>query len=127
MKPILQWACRELHDGWVMIGVDVDLSTPEQPETLLGLRRAVHPFQFDELENPVMGFTAVISEMDKTIRRAAGMDAPDHSSSRACAFLDDPEVYAYQAGRASIRPKAISVDNMRELADASQRMHGRGA
>src|SRR3546814_850602 len=32
----------------------LDLSTPEQPECMLGLRRAVHPFQFDELDNPVV-------------------------------------------------------------------------
>ncbi len=86
MKPLLQWACRELNNGWVMIGVDVDLSAPEEPECMLGLRRAVHPFQFDEAENPVMEFTAVISEMDKQIRRGAGMGAPDLSVSRAGAF-----------------------------------------
>lgn len=56
MKPLLQWACRELNNGWVMIGVDVDLSTPEEPECMLGLRRAVHPFHFDEAENPVIAF-----------------------------------------------------------------------
>lgn len=86
MKPILQWACRELNNGWVMIGVDVDLSTPEEPECMLGLRRAVHPFQFDEAESPVIAFKKVIAEMDKQIRRGAGIGAPDHSISRACAF-----------------------------------------
>ncbi len=86
MKPLLKWACRELNDGWVMIGVDVDLSSPEQPECMLGLRRAVHPFQFDESENPVIAFTAVISEMDKQIRRGCGVSALTHSASRACAF-----------------------------------------
>lgn len=86
MKPILQWACRELNDGWVMIGVDVDLSAPDEPESMLGLRRAVHPFQFDEAANPVMEFTAVISEMNNQIRRGCGVGAPTHSASRACAF-----------------------------------------
>lgn len=86
MKPLLQWACRELNDGWVMIGVDVDLSSPGEPEMLMGLRRAVHPFQFDEAENPVMAFTAVISEMDFLIRRGCGVSAEPHSPSRARAF-----------------------------------------
>ena len=86
MKPLLQWACRELNDGWVMIGVDVDLSSPEQPECMMGLRRAVHPFQFDEAANPAIAFAAVISEMDFLIRRAAGMGATTHPASRARAF-----------------------------------------
>ncbi|UZD96254.1 hypothetical protein LOY64_04400 [Pseudomonas corrugata] len=85
-KPVMQWACRELHDGWVMIGVDIDLSTPDQPECLLGLRRAVHPFQFDEMVDPVMGFTAVISEMTEIIGRVGRVDAPPSAASRACAF-----------------------------------------
>lgn len=86
MKPLLKWSCRDLNDGWVMIGVDVDLSSPEQPECMLGMRRAVHPFHFDEAENPVMEFTAVISEMDCRIRKAVGVDAQPHSASRAHAF-----------------------------------------
>lgn len=86
MKPLLKWSCRELNDGWVMIGVDVDLSGPDEPESLLGLRRAVHPFQFDEAENPVMAFTAVISEMDNQIRKGCGVGATTHSASRAHAF-----------------------------------------
>jgi len=86
MKPLLKWACRELNDGWVMIGVDVDLSAPGEPECLLGLRRAVHPFHFDVAENPVMEFTAVISEMDNRIRKGCGVSAVAHSASRACAF-----------------------------------------
>lgn len=86
MKPILKWACRELHDGWVMIGVDMDLSTPEQPEYMVGLRRAVRPFHFDELASPVMGLKAVISEMDEFMRRAVAASAPDRSASRVCAF-----------------------------------------
>lgn len=86
MNPLLKWSCRELCDGWVMIGVDVDLSGPDEPECLLGLRRAVHPFHFDEAENPVMAFTAVISEMDKQVRKGCGVGAETHSGSRACAF-----------------------------------------
>ncbi|KAA8560568.1 hypothetical protein FX985_00618 [Pseudomonas extremaustralis] len=86
MNPLLKWSCRELNDGWVMIGVDVDLSSPEQPECMMGLRRAVHPFQFDEAENPVMEFTAVITEMDKQIRKGCGVGAQPPSASRACAF-----------------------------------------
>ena len=86
MKPLLMWSCRELNDGWVMIGVDVDLSAPGEPEMLLGLRRAVHPFQFDEANDPVIAFTAVISEMDYRIRKGVGIGAQDHSVSRACAF-----------------------------------------
>lgn len=86
MKPLLQWACRELNDGWVMIGVDVDLSAPGEPEMLMGLRRAVHPFQFDEAENPVMEFIAVITEMDFLIRRGCGVSAQPHFASRARAF-----------------------------------------
>lgn len=68
-KHILQWACRELCDGWVMIGVDVDLSAPGEPEALLGYRRAIHPFHFDECTNPVMEFTAVIAEMNYRVTR----------------------------------------------------------
>ncbi|WP_339479100.1 hypothetical protein [Pseudomonas sp. RL_5y_Pfl2_73] len=86
MKPILKWACRELDNGWVMIGVDVDLSTPEEPECMLGLRRAVHPFHFEEMDSPVMGLKAVISEMDEFMRRAVAASAPDRSASRVCAF-----------------------------------------
>lgn len=86
MKPLLKWSCRELADGWVMIGVDVDLSSPDEPECMIGLRRAVHPFQFDEAENSVIAFGGVISEMDKRMRKAVGMGAPTHSASRACAF-----------------------------------------
>ncbi|UNM20891.1 hypothetical protein K0P33_05385 [Pseudomonas sp. ArH3a] len=86
MKPLLKWSCRELNDGWVMIGVDVDLSSPEEPEVLMGLRRAVHPFQFDEANDPVIAFAAVISEMDVLIRRGAGVGPTTHPTSRACAF-----------------------------------------
>ncbi|NMX27090.1 hypothetical protein HBO14_11190 [Pseudomonas sp. WS 5406] len=86
MKLIMKWSCRELNDGWVMIGVDVDLSGPGEGECMMGLRRAVHPFHFDEANHPVIAFSAVISEMDNRMRKAVGMGAPTHSGSRACAF-----------------------------------------
>lgn len=86
MKPLLKWSCRELNDGWVMIGVDVDLSGPDEPESLLGLRRAVHPFHFDEAESPVIAFEAVITEMDNQIRKGCGVGATTDSASRAHAF-----------------------------------------
>lgn len=87
-KPVMQWACRELVDGWVMIGVDVDLSAPDEPEALLGYRRAVHPFQFDESDSPVMDFEFVIAEMTYRVTRGLeGVgDAQPNSASRAHAF-----------------------------------------
>jgi len=87
-KPIMQWACRELCDGWVMIGVDVDLSAPGEPEALLGYRRAIHPFHFDECTNPVMTFATVIAEMTYRVTRGLeGVgDAQPDSASRAHAF-----------------------------------------
>lgn len=87
-KPVMQWACRELAEGWVMIGVDVDLSGPGEPEALLGYRRAIHPFHFDECTDPVMEFGAVIAEMTKAVLwgvQGVGGAQPD-SASRACAF-----------------------------------------
>lgn len=87
-KPVMQWACRELAEGWVMIGVDVDLSAPNEPEALLGYRRAVHPFHFDDAVDPVMEFTAVIAEM--TYRMGRGLDwgqgAQPDPASRARTF-----------------------------------------
>ncbi|MGH8387652.1 MAG: hypothetical protein ACRESJ_19550 [Pseudomonas sp.] len=87
-KPVMQWACRKLVDGWVMIGVDVDLSQPGEPEALLGYRRAVHPFHFDESDSPVMDFEFVIAEM--TYRMNKGLegaeDAQRFSASRARTF-----------------------------------------
>lgn len=85
-KPVMQWACRELAEGWVMIGVDVDLSAPGQPEALLGYRRAIHPFHFDECSEPVMAFRAVIAEMTYRIMRGVGEGAKLDYASRACAF-----------------------------------------
>ena len=85
-KPIMKWACRELVDGWVMIGVDVDLSAPGEPEALLGYRRAVHPFHFDESTDPVMDFKRVISEMTYVMGRGLGVEVHTLSASRARAF-----------------------------------------
>lgn len=87
-KPVMQWACRELVDGWVMIGVDVDLSAPGEPEALLGYRRAIHPFQFDESDSPVKDFEFVIAEMTYRVTRGLeGVgDAQPNSASRAHAF-----------------------------------------
>ena len=79
-------ACSPLEDGWVLLAVDVNLAHPEQPEALLGYRRAVHPFQFDEALEPVVGFCLVISEMMEVIERGAGIAAQSHSASRARAF-----------------------------------------
>jgi hypothetical protein len=87
-KKTMQWACRELIDGWVMIGVDVDLSAPGEPEALLGYRRAIHPFHFDECTDPKAEFSLVIAEM--TYRMNRGLegvgDAPPLSASRARTF-----------------------------------------
>ncbi|WP_139834803.1 hypothetical protein [Pseudomonas sp. B15(2017)] len=87
-KPTMQWACRELAEGWVMIGVDVDLSAPGQPESLLGYRRAVHPFHFDESDDPVMSFQSVIAEMTYRMYRGLEIeaDAQLHPASRARTF-----------------------------------------
>lgn len=85
-KPIMKWACRELVDGWVMIGVDVDLSAPGEPEALLGYRRAVHPFHFDESDDPVIEFKRVISEMTYVMGRGLGVEVHTLSASRARAF-----------------------------------------
>lgn len=86
--PVMQWACRELADGWVMIGVDVDLSVPGDAESLLGYRRAIHPFHFDECIDPVMAFTTVIAEMTYRITRGLEgvADAQPHPASRAHTF-----------------------------------------
>jgi hypothetical protein len=87
-KPVMQWACRELIDGWVMIGVDVDLSQPGEPEALLGYRRAIHPFHFDECTSPITEFTCVIAEMTYRVTRGLeGVgDTQPFSVSRARTF-----------------------------------------
>lgn len=87
-KPILQWACRELCGGWMMIGVDVDLSAPGEPEALLGYRRAIRPDHFDECKNSQAVFCEVVAEMTDRIQMGLGESerAQTQSASRACAF-----------------------------------------
>ena len=48
--PPLIWSTHKLADGWVLLCVDASLELPGEPEALLGYRRAVHPFDFDEAE-----------------------------------------------------------------------------
>lgn len=76
MNPIMKWSCRELNDGWVSIGVEVDLSGPNGDGCVLAYRRAVHPFHFDEANDPVIAFGAVISEMTQRIQKGYGVGAP---------------------------------------------------
>ena len=87
-KPVLQWSCLGLGSGWVMIGVDVDLSAPGEPEALLGYRRAIHPAHFDECTEPATEFGFVVAEMTYRITRGLeGVgDAQPRSVSRARAF-----------------------------------------
>lgn len=86
--PTLVWTTHKLADGWVLLCVDVNLEQPGQPEALLGFRRAVHPFHFDEMDDPVMGFTLVIAEMTNAITWGVkGAEcAQSLIASRACAF-----------------------------------------
>lgn len=126
----LIWTTHRLVDGWVLLCVDVTISLPGEPEALLGYRRAVHFFQFDESDDPVMDFGFVIAEM--TYRITRGLEgvggAPDNCASRVRTFeppTSDVED-AYRAGRNSVRPQAISVRDMRDLADTSRRLHKHG-
>lgn len=80
-QPTLHWSCRDLSDGWVMLGVDADLTHSDQPEAMLGYRRAVHPFLFDD--SPAL-FWEIIQEMGDVVGRVVG--APASSVSRARAF-----------------------------------------
>lgn len=75
----MRWHCKRLHDGWVMIAVDVCLNDDNQPEAMAGLRYAVHPFVFDEEPE---AFWLIISEMQQ---RAVAVAQP-LPASRACAF-----------------------------------------
>ncbi|TWC18135.1 hypothetical protein FBY06_11560 [Pseudomonas sp. SJZ085] len=65
--PTLVWTTHKLADGWVLLCVDANLEQQGEPEAMLGVRRAVHPFEFDEMNDPVMGFTLVIAEMTNAI------------------------------------------------------------
>lgn len=121
--PVLIWTTHKLDNGWVLLCVDVTISQPGAPEALLGYRRAVHPFQFDDSDDPVMDFGFVIAEM--TYRVTRGLEGlasePAPVASRACAFGDDPIMKAFQAGRDSMRSKAVFVDGPRQMADIVMR------
>jgi hypothetical protein len=86
--PKMVWTTHKLADGWVLLCVDVNLEQLGEPEALLGFRKAVHPFHFDEMENPVGEFTAVIAEMTNAV--TWGMQGVECAqsliASRACAF-----------------------------------------
>ncbi|ARD11392.1 MULTISPECIES: hypothetical protein [Pseudomonas syringae group genomosp. 2] len=66
-NPKLIWTTHKLADGWVLLCVDADLEQPGEPEAMLGMRRAVHPFHFDQMNEPVIAFTLVIAEMTNAI------------------------------------------------------------
>jgi hypothetical protein len=83
--PVVKWSTYKLLDGWVLICADVSLEKPGEPEALLGYRRAVHPFQFDESDDPVMDFTAVIAEMTYVVKTGL-VGQKSLPASRACAF-----------------------------------------
>lgn len=84
----LIWTTHKLADGWVLLCVDVNLEASGQPEAMIGVRRAVHPFHFDESREPVTAFSLVIAEMANTI--TWGLKGAEHqqspSASRARAF-----------------------------------------
>ena len=84
--PTLIWTTHKLADGWVLLCVDASLELPGEPEALLGYRRAVHPFHFDESTDPVMDFKRVISEMTYVMGRGLGVEVHSLSASRARAF-----------------------------------------
>lgn len=63
----LIWTTHKLADGWVLLCVDANLEQPGEPEAMLGVRRAVHPFDFDQMNEPVIGFTLLIAEMTNAI------------------------------------------------------------
>jgi len=83
--PTLIWTTHKLADGWVLLCVDANFEQPGEPEAMMGYRRAVHPFHFDESENPVMDFSAVIAEMKFAVEK--GVEGQQLlSASRACGF-----------------------------------------
>ncbi|MEE5136185.1 hypothetical protein V2J83_11795 [Pseudomonas alliivorans] len=89
MKRVLKWSTSQLEGGWVLIGVDVSLEREGEPEALLGCRRAVHPFHFDEHEKPVIAFSLVIAEMTNAIMWGVNgvQSATSLPASRARAFV----------------------------------------
>lgn len=86
MKPELHWSCVGLAGGWVMFGVDAYLSAPDQPECLLGYRRAIHPDEILLSANPGITFASVITEMNGVIERGIGLTTQPLCASRAHAF-----------------------------------------
>lgn len=78
-KPV--WFCQEIGlDGWLLLAADLDLSGHREPESMIGHRRAFHPFQLDE--DP-QAMAKAIEEMTEIMGR---LSAPPRSASRACAF-----------------------------------------
>jgi len=74
------WYCRDFgEDGWVFVGVDLVL--PDG--ALIGMRRAIHPFNVDQ--DPVL-LANTVAEMSEIMGR---LSAPPHPTSRACAFGGD--------------------------------------
>lgn len=71
------WYCREFgQEGWVFVGVDQMLDCG----TMIGMRRAVHPFFV--CERPAL-LVQAITEMTEIMERACAQSLP---ASRACAF-----------------------------------------
>ncbi|MNJ17890.1 hypothetical protein D3C77_121810 [compost metagenome] len=80
----IRWSAQEIGiHGVVMIAADLDMSGPEAPEALLGYRRAVHPFELDEVEDPRQRFASIIKEMTEVMGRASAQPLP---ASRVRAF-----------------------------------------
>ncbi|GKQ44395.1 hypothetical protein [Pseudomonas syringae] len=78
-RPKLIWTTHKLAEGWVLLCVEANLEQPGEPEAMLGFKRAVHPFHFDDASEPIVAFTLVIAEMTNAIMwGAAGRSALDH-------------------------------------------------
>lgn len=77
------WHCREFgEDGWVFVALDL-----MQPcGTMVGMRRAVHPFFIDQ--NPGL-LAKTIGEMTELMGQ---LTAPAQPESRACAFGQHDEI-----------------------------------
>ncbi|RMU14934.1 hypothetical protein ALP33_04067 [Pseudomonas amygdali pv. lachrymans] len=50
-----------------MLFVDANLEQLGEPEAMPCVRRAVHPFHFDNVRKPVIAFSLVIAEMTNEI------------------------------------------------------------
>lgn len=84
----LIWTTHKLADGWVLLCADASFEQPGEPEAMIGVRRAVHPFHFDEDEKPVIAFSLVIAEMTNAIMWGVNgvQSATSLPASRARAF-----------------------------------------